>query len=331
VSGAKLTDDRGLLESPAGVNLGHAAVKSGAYGRRWPRLVVRFIGLTYLALLLALPVGLIFVRTFAAGLEPVLTVLRSPDFQHAFWLTVTLAAIAVPINTVFGVITAITLVRRRFPGRGLLNSVIDLPFALSPVVIGLSLLLVYGQNGLLGDSLKSMGFQVIFAMPSMVLATIFVSLPFVVREVMPVLREIGTDQEEAAYTLGASPWRTFWRVTLPSIRWGVIYGVVLTTARSLGEFGAVSVVSGRLSGKTETLTLYVEERYSEFDLIGAYTAAVVLAMIAVAVLLAMNGLQSGRGTRAREWITDLIRMDRRKRQTTTDSDLPTISPSSSEV
>jgi len=229
------------------------------------------------------------------------------------------------------VITAITLVRRRFPGRGLLNSVIDLPFALSPVVIGLSLLLVYGQNGLLGDSLKSMGFQVIFAMPSMVLATIFVSLPFVVREVMPVLREIGTDQEEAAYTLGASPWRTFWRVTLPSIRWGVIYGVVLTTARSLGEFGAVSVVSGRLSGKTETLTLYVEERYSEFDLIGAYTAAVVLAMIAVAVLLAMNGLQSGRGTRAREWVTDLIRIDRRKRPSTTDSDQPTISPSSSEV
>ena len=148
-------------------------------------------------------------------------------------------------------------------------------------------------------------------MPGMVLATIFVSLPFVVREVMPVLREIGTDQEEAAYTLGASPWRTFWRVTLPSIRWGVIYGVVLTTARSLGEFGAVSVVSGRISGKTETLTLYVEERYSEFDLIGAYTAAVVLALIAIAVLLAMNVLQSGRGTRAREWVTDLIRTDRR--------------------
>jgi sulfate transport system permease protein len=199
----------------------------------------------------------------------------------------------------------------------LLNAVIDLPFALSPVVIGLSLLLVYGQNGLFGGWLKSMGFQVIFAMPSMVLATVFVSLPFVVREVMPVLREIGTDQEEAAYTLGASPLGTFWRVTLPSIRWGVIYGVVLTTARSLGEFGAVSVVSGRLSGKTETLTLYVEERYSEFDLIGAYTAAVVLALIAVAVLLAMNALQSGRGTRAREWVTDLLRTGRRRNEPTT--------------
>ena len=319
MSGAELTGERGLLESPSGLNTGKAPTASSAYGRRWPRLLLRSIGLLYLALLLALPVGLIFVRTFANGLEPVVNVLRSPDFQHAFWLTITLAAIAVPINTVFGVITAITLVRRRFPGRGLLNAVIDLPFALSPVVIGLSLLLVYGQNGMLGGWLKSMGFQVIFAMPSMVLATVFVSLPFVVREVMPVLREIGTDQEEAAYTLGASQWRTFWRVTLPSIRWGVIYGVVLTTARSLGEFGAVSVVSGRLSGKTETLTLYVEERYSEFDLIGAYTAAVVLAAIAVAVLLAMNALQSGRGTRAREWVTDLLRTDRRKPKPTTDN------------
>jgi sulfate transport system permease protein len=317
VTGAQLTGEHGVLEAPTGLNSGKAPTASRAFGRRWPRLLVRSIGLLYLALLLALPVGLIFVRTFAGGLEPVLNVLRSPDFQHAFWLTVTLTAIAVPINTVFGVITAITLVRRRFPGRGLLNAVIDLPFALSPVVIGLSLLLVYGQNGLFGGWLKSMGFQVIFAMPSMVLATVFVSLPFVVREVMPVLREIGTDQEEAAYTLGASPLGTFWRVTLPSIRWGVIYGVVLTTARSLGEFGAVSVVSGRLSGKTETLTLYVEERYSEFDLIGAYTAAVVLALIAVAVLLAMNALQSGRGTRAREWVTDLLRTGRRRNQPTT--------------
>jgi sulfate transport system permease protein len=328
VSGAQLTTERGMLESPTGMNSGKAQAKPKAFGRRWPRLAIRFVGLLYLALLLAVPVGLIFVRTFAGGLEPVLNVLRSPDFQHAFWLTVTLTAIAVPINTVFGVITAITLVRRRFPGRGLLNAVIDLPFALSPVVIGLSLLLVYGQNGLLGGWLKDMGFQVIFAMPSMVLATAFVSLPFVVREVMPVLREIGTDQEEAAYTLGASPIRTFWRVTLPSIRWGVIYGVVLTTARSLGEFGAVSVVSGRLSGKTETMTLYVEQRYSEFDLIGAYTAAVVLALLAIAVLLAMNALQSGRGSRAREWVTDLLRAGKRSR--TTSSTTPT-KPVNSEV
>ena len=317
MTGAQLAGGRGVIEGPSGMGAGTVPVASRTFGRRWPRLLVRSIGLLYLALLLALPVGLIFVRTFANGLEPVLTALRSPDFQHAFWLTVTLAAIAVPINTVFGVITAIILVRRRFPGRGLLNAVIDLPFALSPVVIGLSLLLVYGQSGLLGGFLKSIGFQVIFAVPGMVLATVFVSLPFVVREVMPVLREIGTDQEEAAYTLGASPLSTFWRVTLPSIRWGVIYGVVLTTARSLGEFGAVSVVSGRLSGKTMTLTLFVEDRYSEFDLIGAYTAAVVLAMIAVAVLLTMNALQSGRGTRAREWVTDLLHLPQRRSRSTT--------------
>jgi sulfate transport system permease protein len=203
-------------------------------------------------------------------------------------------------------VTALALVRRRFPGRGLLNAVIDLPFALSPVVIGLSLLLVYGNNGWFGPALHSAGFQVIFAVPGMVLATVFVSLPFVAREVIPVLREIGTDQEEAAYTLGASGQRTFWRVTLPAIRWGVIYGVVLTTARALGEFGAVSVVSGRISGKTETLTLYVEERYHEFDLIGAYTASVVLALMAVTVLLFMNMLQSGRSARVRDWFTALI-------------------------
>jgi sulfate transport system permease protein len=291
-----------------------------------PRLLMFF----YLAAILLGPLAMVFWRTFEHGVQPAWDALTHPDTIHAFKLTLIITVIAVPINTVFGVITAVTLVRRRFPGRGLLNAVIDLPFALSPVVIGLSLLLVYGQNGLLGGWLKDMGFQVIFAMPSMVLATVFVSLPFVVREVMPVLREIGTDQEEAAYTLGASPLRTFWAVTLPSIRWGVIYGVVLTTARSLGEFGAVSVVSGRLSGKTETLTLYVEERYSEFDLIGAYTAAVVLALIAVAVLLTMNGLQSSRGSRARDWVNDLLRIRPRKRPATANT-IQAATSSQSEV
>jgi sulfate transport system permease protein len=263
------------------------------------RLTTRGIALGYLLLLLALPVGLVFYRTFEHGLDPVLRAIAAPDFQHAFWLTVTITAIAVPVNTTFGIVAALALVRRRFPGRGLLNAVIDLPFALSPVVIGLSMVLVYGKNGWFGGWLTANGLQVIFALPGMVLATVFVSLPFVVREVMPVLREIGTDQEEAAYTLGASAWRTFWRVTLPAIRWGVIYGVILTTARSLGEFGAVSIVSGRLSGRTETMTLYVQERFEEFDLVGAYTASVVLALLAIGVLLAMNILQSDRGRRLR--------------------------------
>jgi sulfate transport system permease protein len=330
VTGAELAGEHGALRAPTKANNDdEAPAAPRSLGRRWPKLLVRSIGLVYLGLLLALPVSLIFVRAFGGGIGPVLNVLHTPDFQHAFWLTITLSAIAVPINTVFGVITALTLVRRRFPGRALVNAIIDLPFALSPVVIGLSLLLVYGQNGLLGAWLKSIGFQFIFALPSMVLATVFVSLPFVVREVIPVLREIGTDQEEAAYTLGASPLSTFWKVTLPSIRWGVIYGVVLTTARSLGEFGAVSVVSGRLSGKTETLTLYVEERYSEFDLVGAYTAAIVLAIIAVAVLLTMNAMQSGRGARVREWVTALLHMPRRTNRAQIDVSADTNQPSTS--
>jgi sulfate transport system permease protein len=295
------------------------------------RLAVRFVGLGYLALLLALPVGLIFWRTFENGIKPVLTALSAPDFQHAFWLTFAICAIAVPLNTIFGVITALALVRRRFRGRGLLNALIDLPFALSPVVIGLSLLLVYGANGWFGPALHSAGYQVIFAVPGMVLATVFVSLPFVAREVMPVLREIGTDQEEAAYTLGASQQRTFWRVTLPAIRWGVIYGVVLTTARALGEFGAVSVVSGRISGKTETLTLYVEERYHEFDLIGAYTAAIVLALLALTVLLTMNVLQSGKGARFRDWFGALIPFRRDPDAESPDDATPTPEPTAAHL
>jgi sulfate transport system permease protein len=239
-------------------------------------------------------------RTFEGGLEPVQKAIARPSFQSAFWLTLTITAIAVPVNTVFGIVAALAIVRRRFPGRGLLNALIDLPFALSPVIIGLALILVYGKNGWLGGVLADLGITVIFAVPGMVLATLFVSLPFVVREVIPVLREIGTDQEEAAYTLGASQWRTFWRVTLPAIRWGVIYGVILTTARSLGEYGAVAVVSGKIAGKTETLTTHVEERYLALDLAGAYTASITLALMALLVLLGMQVYQSGRWRRRKD-------------------------------
>ena len=266
-------------------------------GGPWTRWGVRLTALGYLALLLALPVALVFLRALADGLDGIAATVGKPTFQHAFLLTIVVALIAVPLNTAFGVVAALAIVRGRFRGRNLLNAIIDLPFALSPVVIGLSLILVYGRNGWLGGLFEQLGIDVIFSLPGMVLATIFVSLPFVAREVIPVLREIGTDQEEAAYTLGASPWRTFWRVTLPAIRWGVIYGVVLTTARALGEFGAVSIVSGRLSGKTETLTLFVEDRYESFDLVGAYTASITLALMALAVLVGMNLLQSRRGRR----------------------------------
>jgi sulfate/thiosulfate transport system permease protein len=202
----------------------------------------------------------------------------------------------VPANTVFGVLCALAIVRRRFRGHGLVNSIVDLPLALSPVVVGLALVLVYGRNGWWGGWLIDNGFQVIFALPGMVLATIFVSLPFVVREVVPVLREIGDEQEEASATLGASSWQTFWRVTLPAIRWGVAYGVVLTTARALGEFGAVSVVSGRIAGRTETMTLHVEERFQAIEVQDAYASSVVLALLAVATLLAMTLLRREDGS-----------------------------------
>jgi sulfate transport system permease protein len=248
------------------------------------RLSLRAGVLAYLAAILLVPVGLVFWRTFEHGVGPAWDAVTTPDAQHAFWLTIEIAAISVPLNTIFGVLCALAIVRRRYPGKGLLNAVVDLPLALSPVVVGLALYLLYGRNGWF----SSLPFQVLFATPSMVLATIFVSLPFVVREVVPVLREIGTDQEEAAATLGAGALATFRRVTLPAIRWAIAYGVVLTTARSIGEFGAVSVVSGRISGKTETLTLLVQDRYESFDVTGAYVASVVLALIAIATLLLMT-------------------------------------------
>jgi sulfate transport system permease protein len=205
-------------------------------------------------------------------------------------VTLILTAIAVPANTIFGVLCALAIVRHRYPGAGIVNAVVDLPLALSPVVVGLALLLLYGRGGWLG------GHGVVFALPGMVLATIFVSLPFVVREVVPVLREIGTEQEQAAATLGASAVQTFVRVTWPAIRYATAYGVVLTTARALGEFGAVSVVSGRLAGETESLTLFVQDRYQSFDTTGAYAAAVVLALLAMATLLLMTRLKPKEGT-----------------------------------
>jgi sulfate transport system permease protein len=208
---------------------------------------------------------------------------------HALKLTVEITAIVVPLNTVFGVLCAIAIVRHRIPGMGVVNALVDLPLALSPVVVGLSLYLLYGRGGWFGD----LPFQVLFALPSMVLATTFVSLPFVVREVVPVLREIGTQQEEAAATLGAPAFTTFRRITLPAIRWAVAYGVVLTTARSLGEFGAVSIVSGGIAGRTQTLTQYVQASYENFDQTGAYAASVLLALLAVTTLLLMTVVKRG--------------------------------------
>jgi sulfate/thiosulfate transport system permease protein len=252
------------------------------------RIALRVTALAYLAALLFVPVGLIFYRTFEHGIGAVWDAITTPAAISAFWLTVEVTAIAVPLNTIFGVVTALALARGRFPGKWLLDALIDLPFAVSPVVIGFTLILVYGQNGWFGEWFINNGYPIIFSVPGMVLATIFVSLPFVCREVVPVLREIGTEQEQAAATLGATPFQTFRRVTLPAIRWGVVYGVVLTTARAIGEYGAVAVVSGKVIGQTQTLTLRVQQSYENFDHTAAYAAAVELAVIALATLFLMN-------------------------------------------
>src|SRR5579885_3031608 len=234
-------------------------------------------------------------RVEANGVGRAWSAVTEADTVHAFVVTLEIAAIAVPLNTVFGIACALLIVRRRFPGQGLLNAFVDLPLALSPVVVGLSLYLLYGRQGWFGSRLLAHGYQVLFATPAIVLATTFVSLPFVAREVVPTLREIGMEQEQAAHTLGASGWQTFWRITLPSIRWAVIYGVVLTTARCLGEYGAVAVVSGHIEGRTETATLRVQDYYENFNLTGAYGIAIVLAAISVLVLLAMTLLRHKEG------------------------------------
>jgi sulfate/thiosulfate transport system permease protein len=253
------------------------------------RYALRFVALGYLLLLLGIPVVLVFVNAFQDGFAAAWDAVTTPEAQHAFYLTLVMVAVAVPLNTIFGVLAALAIVRQRFRGRALLNAAIDLPFAVSPVVVGLALLLVYNRrDGWVGTWLADQGIQIIFSVPGMILATMFVSLPFVVRETIPVLREIGTEQEQAAATLGAGPLQTFFRITLPAIRWGVAYGVVLTTARALGEFGAVSVVSGKLSGQTETATLFVESEFRRFHETGAYAASVVLALLALVTLLAMN-------------------------------------------
>jgi sulfate transport system permease protein len=268
-----------------------ASPSPGVTGGRAGKYGLRTIALLYLGLILVLPIGMVFYRTFENGLQPVIEALSDPMAQHALLLTVVVAAVAVPLNTLFGVFCAMLLVRRSFPGKSFLSVLIDVPFAVSPVVVGLSLLLVYGRTGWLGGWLADAGVRVVFAWPSIVLATIFVSLPFVVREVVPVLQEVGVEQDQAAHTLGATPWQTFRRVTLPAIRAGVIYGVILTTARALGEFGAVSIVSGKIAGRTSTLTVHVEERFQQFDLIGAYTSSLVLAVIALVIVLGMTLLK----------------------------------------
>lgn len=246
----------------------------------------------YLSLILLLPALNVFVQAFSGGLSAFWTALVSREFVHAVGLTVLTAAIAVPLNTVFGLCAALAIAHKRFPGRTLLISIIDLPFSISPVVAGLMLILLYGSHGWFGSLLEAGGLKIVFALPGIVMATIFVTMPFIAREVLPALEENGTDQEEAAHTLGASPWQTFWRVTLPSIRWSLLYGLILCNARAMGEFGAVAVISGNISGRTQTLPLFVEEAHVQYHTEAAYAASVLLSGLAVVTLLLKHLLEA---------------------------------------
>lgn len=259
--------------------------------------LLRAFVVAYLLVLVAWPVLLVATNTFENGFASLDAVFRDPDLVHALQLSAVAAVIATAVNTVFGVSISLLLVRTEFPGKRLVSALLDLPLSVSPIVVGLALLLVYGgRDGWFGPTLESWGFQVIFSTPGIIMATAFVSLPLVIREVVPVLKEIGTEQEQAAQSLGAGTWQTFRRITLPSIKWAVIYGVVLTMARSLGEFGAVKVVSGNVLGETRTATLAVEEKYLNFDQSGAYALAFLLASVSVLSILVVFALRA-RGAR----------------------------------
>lgn len=251
----------------------------------WARYLIRSVALTYVFVQLVIPVTLILWRTFAPGFGQFYSWISTPAAIAALNLSLLVVVIVVALNVVFGVPMALMFARNRFRGRGVLQAIIDLPFAVSPVTVGVALILLWGSAGALGFIERDFGFKVIFGVPGIVLASIFVTLPFVVREVEPVLHELGTDQEEAAATLGSSWWQTFWRITLPSIRWGLTYGVVLTIARTLGEYGAVIMVSSDLPGKSQTLTLLVSDRYNRGAEYGAYALSTLLMGVAMVVLV----------------------------------------------
>lgn len=269
---------------------------NAASGKSSPVAIVLItIVLLFLALTLLVPLVALFYEAFHKGFGEFFTALKTTELQSALQLTLLIAAIVLPINTLFGLCAAWVLARNQFPGRTLLISIIDLPFAISPVVAGLMIVLLYGRNGWLGPWLTQMDIKIIFAWPGIVLATLFVTLPFVVREVMPVLEDMGTDEEDAARTLGASDWQVFWRITLPHIRWGLLYGVLLTNARAMGEFGAVSVVSGNILGRTQTLPLFVEQAYKNYQTPAAFGAAVILSLLALVTLVLKEVLEQSSG------------------------------------
>ncbi|WIA18273.1 hypothetical protein OEZ86_001870 [Tetradesmus obliquus] len=250
----------------------------------WQKKTILGVAITYILLTVILPFINVFIQAFAKGLGPFLEAVMEHDFIHATKLTLMLAAITVPLNTLFGTVAAILITRNEFPGKVLLLSLLDLPFSISPVVTGLMLMLLYGRAGWFATALADGGLKVVFAFSGMLLATLFVTLPFIVRELIPTLEQMDLAQEEAARSLGANPLQVFWHVTLPNIRWGLLYGVILTNARAMGEFGAVSVISGNIIGRTQTLTLFVESAYKEYNSEAAFAAAVLLSCLALGTL-----------------------------------------------
>ena len=263
------------------------------------KYVLITIALLFLGLMIYLPLGALLQEVIKGGWSSFVRAITDRNFVSACRLTLLTILIVLPINTIFGLCTAWVLARHRFPGRTLLITLIDLPFSISPVVVGLMLVLLYGRQGWFGSFLASINLQVIFSLPGIILATAFVSMPFVAREVMPILEEVGTSEEEAAWTLGANHWQTFWYVTVPNIRWGILYGVLLTNARAMGEFGAVAIISGNIAGKTQTLTLFIEDVYLNYQTAEAFAASLVLALLALVTLVIKEVLDRQSGSRGR--------------------------------
>ncbi len=272
--------------NPAAASLRTAArAHSGTTEAPWVRWALTALALGFMVLFLLLPLAAVFTEALRQGLNAYLASLREPDAWAAIRLTLLTAAIAVPLNLVFGVAAAWCIAKYEFRGKALLTTLVDLPFSVSPVVAGLTYVLLFGAQGWFGPWLAEHDIKIIFAVPGIVLATVFVTFPFIARELIPLMQAQGSDEEQAAIVLGASGWQTFWHVTLPNIRWGLLYGVILCNARAMGEFGAVSVVSGHIRGQTNTIPLHVEILYNEYQSVAAFAAASLLALLALVTLV----------------------------------------------
>lgn len=282
------------MTQPTAPSIGKAEGETRSHLQRespWIRRVLVVIVVAYTGGLILAPIVSLTLGSFQDGLAGVLSALSEEGVGQAFWLTILIGVIVVTVHALFGTLVAWVLVRDSFIGKGIINGLLDMPFAVSPVVVGYMLLLLFGRNGLFGPLLAKVGFQVAFAVPGMILATLFVTLPFMVRELVPVLKEFGVNQEQAAATMGANGWQIFWRVTFPALRWGFIYGVTLTFARALGEFGAVLVIGGGVQGRTETATLFIYNALDERNYTGAYSAALVLGMISLALVIGTDWIR----------------------------------------